>query len=172
VPRISIIVPVYNTEKYLKKCLDSLVNQSLKDIEIIIINDGSTDNSQNIIDEYKNKYPKLIKSYIKENGGLSDARNFGLAKAKGEYIGFVDSDDYVDYKLFELLNNEIKKEKDIDIIRFQGYHVDNNYKIISNINSSKFDLFSGEQAFMELYKSNLMEPACFYIYRKKILDFQ
>lgn len=66
-PKVSVIVPVYNVEKYLPKCLDSLVNQTLKDIEIIIINDGSPDNSQNIIDDYKNKYPILIKAFIKEN---------------------------------------------------------------------------------------------------------
>lgn len=66
-PKVSVIVPVYNVEKYLPKCLDSLVNQTLKDIEIIIVNDGSPDNSQNIIDDYKNKYPTIIKSFIKEN---------------------------------------------------------------------------------------------------------
>jgi glycosyltransferase involved in cell wall biosynthesis len=99
--KVSLIVPVYNVEKYISKCLDSLVNQTLNDIEIIVVNDGTKDNSQKIIDEYVKKYPNKIKSYIKKNGGLSDARNYGIKKATGEYIGFVDSDDYVDLKLYE-----------------------------------------------------------------------
>ena len=94
-PKVSIIIPVYNVEKYIATCLDSLVNQTLKDIEVIVVNDGSPDNSQDIIDEYVKKYPKIVKSYIKENGGQGSARNFGLKKATVEYIGYVDSDDYV-----------------------------------------------------------------------------
>ena len=79
-PKVSIIVPVYNVGKFLPKCLDSLVNQTLKGIEIIIVNDGSTDNSQAIIDTYAANYPEMIKAYTKKNGGLSDARNFGMKK--------------------------------------------------------------------------------------------
>ncbi len=99
--KVSIIVPVYQVEKYLRKCLDSLVNQTLREIEILIINDGSPDQSQVIIDEFQQKYPLKIKSFIKENGGLSDARNFGLDRAIGEFIGFVDSDDEVSKTMFE-----------------------------------------------------------------------
>ena len=93
---ISIVVPVYNVEKYLDRNLQSLVKQTYKNIEIIIVNDGATDNSQKIIDKYQKKYPTIIKSYQKKNGGLSDARNFGLAKAKGKYLAFIDSDDYIE----------------------------------------------------------------------------
>ena len=94
--KVSIIVPVYNVERYLAKCLDSLISQTLEEIEIIIVNDGSPDNSQHIIDDYANRYPYKIRSFIKQNGGLSDARNYGIQQSLGEYIGFVDSDDYVD----------------------------------------------------------------------------
>ena len=87
-PKISIIVPVYNTEKYIKRCLNSLVNQTLKDIEIIVVNDGSTDKSETIIKEYEQKYMKKIKYLVKKNGGLSDARNYGIKYATGEYVGF------------------------------------------------------------------------------------
>ena len=93
--KISVIVPVYNVENYLEKCLASLVHQSLQEIEIIVINDGSTDGSQSIIDKFQEQYPQKIKAFAKENGGLSDARNFGLDKAVGDFIAFVDSDDYV-----------------------------------------------------------------------------
>ena len=103
--KVSIIVPVYGVEKYLRKCLDTLVNQTLKDFEIIVVNDGSPDNSQLIIDEYSKKYSN-IHAYIKENGGLSDARNYGLKYASGEYIAFVDSDDYVSKDMFEKMYNK------------------------------------------------------------------
>lgn len=106
-PKLSIIVPVYNTEKYLEKCLDSLVNQSLQDIEIIVVNDGSKDNSQKIIDRYVSDFPQ-VKSFEKSNGGLSDARNFGIDRAKGEFIGFVDSDDYVDLEMFQKMVEHAK----------------------------------------------------------------
>lgn len=99
--KVSIIVPVYNVEHYLEKCLISLVNQTLQDIEIIIVNDGSKDASQRIIDKFLQDYPDKIKAFEKENGGLSDARNYGLDRAIGEFIGFVDSDDYVSETMFE-----------------------------------------------------------------------
>lgn len=112
--KVSVIIPVWNVEKYLRKCLDSLVNQTFKDIEIIIINDGSPDNSQVIIDEYKENYPDLIIPYIKENGGQASARNMGLKKAKGEYITFVDSDDWVDTEMIEkMYNKAISTNSDI-----------------------------------------------------------
>lgn len=97
---LSVIVPVYNTEQYLRRCLDSLVAQTLEDIEIIVVNDSSQDNSQLIIDEYCTKYPQKIFSYIKPNGGLSSARNYGVQKSRGKYLAFVDSDDWVDLGLF------------------------------------------------------------------------
>jgi len=114
-PKVSVIVPVYNVEKYLAKCLDSLVSQTLDEIEIIVINDGTKDDSQSIIDEYVNKYPNRIFSFIKENGGLGDARNYGLQFAKADYIGFVDSDDYVREDMFEKLYNIAIKE-DADLV--------------------------------------------------------
>ena len=115
-PKVSIIVPVYNVEKYLEKCLDSLVNQTLDSYEIIVVNDGSPDNSQEIIDKYVEKYPGIVFAYKKKNGGLGDARNFGIDKARGEYVGFVDSDDWVDKKMFEAMYNMAKTENDDVVI--------------------------------------------------------
>ena len=114
-PKVSVIVPVYNVEKYLNKSLDSLVNQSLTDIEIILVNDGSTDNSLNIIKDYYKKYNNIIKYYTKENGGMSDARNYGMQKAKGEYISFVDSDDYIEHNMLYKMYNKAK-EGNYDIV--------------------------------------------------------
>ncbi|WP_413531741.1 glycosyltransferase family 2 protein [Empedobacter brevis] len=107
-PLISVIVPVYNTSAYLSKCLDSILNQTLKDIEIIVVNDGSKDNSQQIIDDYSIK-DNRIKSIMKENGGLSDARNVGIENATGEFIAFIDSDDYIDCFMFEKMINMSEK---------------------------------------------------------------
>ena len=109
--KISVIVPVYNTEKYLSKCLDSLVNQTLAEMEIIVVNDGSLDDSQKIIENYAQRYPNKIKAYKKENGGLSDARNFGIQQAKGEFVGFVDSDDYVELQMFESMYEKAKEHQ-------------------------------------------------------------
>lgn len=122
---VSIIVPVYNVENYLAKCLDSLVGQSLQDIEILVINDGSSDQSGLVIEEYVKRFPEKIKAFTKENGGLSDARNFGLDHAEGEYIGFVDSDDYVTEKMFEEMVRLAKKhEAEIVICNIQKVNQD------------------------------------------------
>jgi len=110
-PKVSVIVPVYNVEHYLAKCLDSLVNQSLQNIEIIVVNDGSKDDSGNIIQQYSEKYSDKIKAFTKENGGLSDARNFGIDQATGDYLGFVDSDDYVSGTMFEEMLSLAEKKR-------------------------------------------------------------
>ncbi|MDR0912708.1 MAG: glycosyltransferase [Methanobrevibacter sp.] len=114
-PKVSVIIPVYNSEQYLRKCLDSVVNQILKHIEIICVNDGSTDNSLNILEEYA-KWDNRIKILNQENQGQSIARNNGMRIAKGEYIGFVDSDDWIDLNFYETLFNEAK-DKNADIVR-------------------------------------------------------
>lgn len=107
--KVSVVVPVYNVEKYLRKCLTSLANQTLQEMEVIVVNDGTKDRSQDIIDEFVAAYPNKFRSFIKENGGLSDARNYGMPYCRGEYIGFVDSDDYVDADMYEAMYNEAKR---------------------------------------------------------------
>lgn len=117
--KVSVIVPIFNAEKYLKRCLESLVNQTLKEIEIILINDASEDNSINIINEYEEKYPKKIQVInLEENVRQGGARNKGLDIAKGEYIGFIDSDDWAELEMFEILYNKAK-ENDADIVDSQ-----------------------------------------------------
>lgn len=122
---ISIIVPVYNSEKYLRKCIDSLVGQTFKDIEIILVNDGSRDSSQKIIDEYAAKYPEMIKAIYQENRGQAAARNHGLEIAEGDYIFFVDSDDYVDVTACEKTYNAAVA-KGYDIVCFD-YWMENEH---------------------------------------------
>jgi glycosyltransferase involved in cell wall biosynthesis len=126
--KVSIIVPVYNVEQYLDRCLESLTSQTLKEIEIIVVNDGSPDNSQEIIDRYAKKFPKKIIALVKKNGGLSDARNYGMKYATGEYIGFVDSDDYVDINMYKTMYKKAK-ENNSDLVECDFYWVYNDKKI-------------------------------------------
>ena len=111
--KVSVIVPVYNVAEYLRECLNSIVNQTLEGIEIICVNDGSTDNSLEILEEYA-KMDSRVKVFTIENSGISQARNFGIKHAKGEYIGFVDSDDYINETMFEKLYISCK-QNDLDI---------------------------------------------------------
>lgn len=160
--KYSFIVPVYNTEKYLKKCLDSLVNQTYKDFEIIVVNDGSTDKSSNIISKYQKKYKNII-VIDKENEGLSMARNRGVQKSSGKYIIFVDSDDYVSNKLLEEVD---KKIDDNDILRFQIATEDEEYTKINEYHEEGFESMCGYDAFKYLSSYHFVEPAWCYVIRK------
>ena len=160
--KLSIIVPVYGVEKYIDKCLNSLVKQSLKEIEIIVVNDGTKDNSQKIIDKYVKKYPDKIKSYIKENGGQGSARNYGLKKATGEYIGYVDSDDFVEKDMYKKLYNKAK-ENNYDIVVCGNYNVSEDYQnknidtFINNYNTDLENIFFGKMAvWNKIYKRDVL----------------
>lgn len=108
-PLISIIIPVYNVERYLNKCLDSIINQTYKNLEIVLVDDGSTDRSGLICDDYAAKDNRVIVLH-KENSGVSEARNIGLKHSTGEFIGFVDGDDYVDRQMYELLLERLESD--------------------------------------------------------------
>lgn len=160
--KVSVIVPVYNVEKFIDKCLDSLVKQSLKEIEIIVVNDGTKDNSQKIIDKYVKKYPDKIKSYIKENGGQGSARNYGLKKTTGEYIGYVDSDDFVEKDMYKKLYNKAK-ENNYDIVVCGNYNVSEDYQnknidaFINNYNTDLENIFFGKMAvWNKIYKRDIL----------------
>ena len=112
--KISIVVPVYNVQEYLPKCLDSLINQKYDDFEIVCVDDGSNDNSLQVLKSYEEKYGDILKVYTKENGGLADTRNYGIDKSNGDYVGFVDSDDWVDCNMFkDMMDIAILKSADI-----------------------------------------------------------
>ncbi len=164
-PKVSIIVPVYNVEEYLEKCLNTLVNQTLKDIEIIIVNDGTKDNSQKIIDKFSRKYKK-IKAYKKANGGQSSARNYGLKKATGDYIGFIDSDDYVTYDMFEkMYDKAISKNFDVVVCDFEEVYND---KIIRGYSNIQNDIFTKEN--VKKIMTNIYPSPWNKIYKKELLD--
>lgn len=164
-PKVSVVVPVYNTEKYIKKCLESITKQKMNDLEIIVINDGSTDNSeievQNFIEENQNFNIKYLK---KANGGLSDARNFAIPYVTGKYISFIDSDDYISEELYS--NLEKYMDKNIDLIKFKMQKVDENGSILEKLDGPIFEKCTGEEGYKRLCTSDkFLDPACIYLYR-------
>lgn len=165
--KVSVIVPVYNVENYLAKCLDSLVRQTYQNIEILVVNDGSKDHSEHIIQEYAQKYPEKIKPFIKENGGLSDARNFGIDHATGDYLGFVDSDDYVAPSMFEeMVHLAEKHQSKMVICNIQK--VDENGKVTQKLTQipnmpEKIDLGNNFSVF-----SDLSYFACNKLFKKEL----
>lgn len=163
--KLSVIVPIYNVEKYLEKCLDSLVNQSFLDLEIILVNDGSTDCSLKIAEKYRDEYPNLIQVYSKLNGGLSDARNYGIKYTKGEFLAFIDSDDYLDTRMFEKMFYIQEKNKS-DIVACDMYYVyEDGTKVISS--AGEFDVENPKEN-IELLDIN--NSACNKIFRKELFD--
>jgi len=153
-PIISVIVPVYNVEKYLKRCIDSILNQTFKEFELILVNDGSTDNCGKICDMYKRK-DKRIRVIHKENGGLSSARNAGLDIAKGKYIAFVDSDDYINKNMYDILySNLIKTDADISLCNFEYVYDNNNFSVNQSIDNYDYLIFNNIEALNKLYSEN------------------
>lgn len=169
IPKVSIVVPVYNVEKYLPQCLDSLINQTLKEIEIILVNDGSTDASENICNLYAKK-DNRIKVYKKTNGGLSDARNYGLSKVNANVVGFVDSDDYVDADMFHALL-KVKEKYDAEIA-VCGIKMCTNNNEVFNIRAVEKEMVLGRyDALEELLKSKrISNSVCNKIFDVDVLD--
>lgn len=170
---ISLIIPVYNVEKYLRECIDSVVNQNYDKLEIIIINDGSTDNSEEIIQEYLKKYQNI--KYIKqENKGLSEARNVGIKYATGKYMMFLDSDDYLEIGCIKKICQKIK-EKDSDIIIY-GYK--NIYEDLENIKGNKIvyknidenKIYNGKYVSEKILLNEIGGFACNKIFKKEYLE--
>ena len=175
--KITVIVPVYNVEHYLEKCLDSLIDQTYKNLEIIVVNDGSTDNSGTICQEYAQKDDRIV--YIeKENGGLSDARNVGLDKMTGSYVTFVDSDDWVESDYVEVLYNKlIESQADVSVGNYYSYNEDERmYYFHINGDSYYEKVYDNVSIFENLYESKEMKnfaliSACGKLYKAKLFDY-
>lgn len=163
--KFSIIVPVYNVEDYIEKCICSIINQTYKNFELIIVNDGSPDDSQKIIDKYVKK-DKRIKSFIKENGGQSDARNYGLEYISGDYILFVDSDDCIEVELLERLNKTLVKNR-VDILRFECSTYDENGNKLVSSKGTDYKNKDVSLCLRELVTRSFVEPPWLYCYNTK-----
>lgn len=170
--KVSIIVPVYNVEKYLPVCMESLVNQTLEDIEIIVVNDGSPDNSIKILEEYEKNYPDKVKVYTTENRGVSHARNYGLDRASGDFIMFVDSDDFIELDMAEKLYSKAVKDNN-DLVmcaRYNVYEVEGKKELIRKL----MNIFSMNQNFnMKERKFELVHASPFpwdKLFKRTLLD--
>ena len=162
-PLVSIIVPVYNVDRYIKKCLDSIKSQSYKNIEVIVVDDGSTDMSGNIADEYVKTCSNFC-VFHKKNGGLSDARNFGLKKANGEWVAFIDSDDYVEPEFIEkLLHFAIQKDADMSTCSFRPFTDD--ASVLKKTPVFNKTEMSGIEAINYIMEDKLPIGICFSIFK-------
>ncbi|MDR1753719.1 MAG: glycosyltransferase [Eubacterium sp.] len=157
-PLISVIIPVYKVEKYIRKCLGSVINQTYKNLEIILVDDGSPDNCGNICDEYAFLDKRIIVVH-KENGGLSDARNAAIDIAKGEFITFVDSDDWISENMIELLYNDIvKNDSDISVTNPVYYFENTGLEKKGKFNKQKFcGSFSVEEALNGMFSAKIFD---------------
>lgn len=154
-PKISIIVPIYNVEQYLRKCIESLINQTLKEIEVILVDDGSPDNCPQICDEYAQK-DERIKVIHKQNAGVSAARNSGIEIATGEWLAFVDADDWVEENIYEEAYKRTL-EGDPDLVLFNFFY---NYKKCEMVNENipKEDFITMDSQIIEKLRLSLMHP--------------
>lgn len=165
---ISVIVPVYNVAAYLEKCVTSILNQTYGDIEIIIVDDGSTDGSGELCDSLQ-KLDERIKVIHKANGGISDARNAGMAIAQGEYFSFVDSDDSIEPDMLELLfSNLTKYEADISCCRYSRVWENGESRPVGD--THEISVFTGTDAFGEYLYGRVIDPfACAKLYKREVL---
>lgn len=163
---ISVIVPAYNVEKWLSRCLDSILNQTYKNIEIVVIDDGSKDNTKSLIDEYSHKYKNIISVY-QENQGVSYARVNGIKKANGEWIGFIDSDDEIELDMYEmLLKNALRYQADISHC---GYQMVFENKINYFYNTGHIVIQDNLTGLKDLLEGKFIEPGlCNKLFHKKL----
>lgn len=164
--KISVIIPVYNVEQYLNRCIESVVNQSYKNIEIILVDDGSPDNCPQICDSWKEKDNRIIVIH-KENGGLSDARNAGIKIATGGYIGFVDSDDWISLNMYEILINACISN-DLDICEVDFQKTSGEIKIIEV--EKDLNIFSNAEAMDGLIIGQISQTVWNKIYKRNVIN--
>lgn len=166
-PLISIIVPAYNIAEYLPRCLDSILKQTYKNLEIIVISDGSTDGTNQVIEKYAAQDDRIIPVF-KENTGVSDTRNRGLDIAKGEYIGFVDGDDFIEPEMYErLLKNAIEYDADISHC---GYQMVFPSKVVYYYNTKEKSIHHTREGIIEIISGKKIEPGIWNkLYKKKVI---
>lgn len=165
--KLSFIIPVYNRENTIGRALDSIIKQINNDIEIVIVNDGSTDGTERVINEYIKKYENNISYYNKQNEGVAATRNFGINKAKGEYITFVDSDDYIEEDFIKEVHNYL--DQDLDVIKFKAKCVNEDGELLTKIDGPVFEKVTGKKGFNKLvFIDNLIDSPCVYVLKKEL----
>lgn len=160
--KFSIVIPVYNVEKYISKCLESIKNQSYDNFEVIIVNDGSKQNEEKIIKKYlKDSRFKYIK---KENGGISDARNVGVKEITGDYLVFIDSDDYIENDLLEKFN-AVLTNNSVDVLKYALKTVDENGNLLHIPLINPFENISKSKSIKKLLRDEFIDPASIHVYK-------
>lgn len=170
---VSIVIPAYNVENYIKSCLDSCINQNFEKYEIIVIDDGSTDSTSQVILDYKTQYPELIKSFRIENSGPGVARNYGVSKSSGEYIAFVDSDDIISKQFcFDMYNQAVENDADIVRCDFQRFFDDYDGNALESVEFQKYiDKYGSVPTELTAQLQLLIwHIPCTGIYRKQLID--
>ena len=169
--KISVIIPIYNVEKYLDRCLKSVCEQKYKNLEIILVDDGSTDSSYTIANKWA-KIDNRILLFRKSNGGLSDARNYGIKKATGEYISFIDSDDFIESDMYSLLMDGIlKDDSDLSICSYYLYNEkDGSVKYISDNDTCARKVLASKDALKLLCKNEIESHVWDKLYKKELFD--
>ncbi|MBQ7882921.1 MAG: glycosyltransferase, partial [Phascolarctobacterium sp.] len=166
-PKLSIIVPVYKVEQYIHKCVDSILNQSFTDFELILVDDGSPDNCGKICDEYAAK-DKRVRVIHKENGGVSQARNLGIDEAKGEYISFIDPDDWVDLDMYEKLFSFVD-QNELDVACFEVYEVKGS-KCSTSFRFNEDKVMDGQTALKNILVDIIDNSPCNKVYKKTVWE--
>lgn len=163
--KLSIIVPVYNAEKQIERCIKSLLCQLSPEVEIVLINDGSTDGSKEIMEDYAKRYPEKIHAYHTQNQGVAEARNTGIKKAQGKYISFVDADDYIEFDLVQTIEKYM--DEDIDLIKFKLKRVTTEGEVTQKVDGPIFHKITGEEGFNLLaFEDVLLDSPCVYLFKK------
>ncbi len=158
---------MYNREKQIQRCLDSVLLQNMEDMEILVIDDGSTDQSAEKVQEYRKRFPNRITYLYKENAGVADTRNYGIEHANGEYLLFVDSDDYIEFDLLATLKKYMYEG--VEIIKFKLQKVNENKRILEKVNGPVFCSANGQSAFNQLvFEDVLLDSPCVYLFKRSL----
>ena len=166
--KYSFLVPVYNVEKYLSQCIESMLGQTYRDFEIILVDDGSTDSSGQICDEYKERYPDIIKVMHKKNEGLVSAREWGIHNANGEICLFVDSDDFIEKNLLQVVNDEFNKNSELDILIYSFCYFSEGEKKQRKKTISETDILFEENNKKELYEALMFTSLVSSVWTKAV----
>ena len=166
-PKLSIIVPVYKVEQYIHKCVDSILNQTFTDFELILVDDGSPDNCGKICDEFVQK-DERVRVIHKENGGVSSARNLGVDEAKGEYISFIDPDDWIELNMYEDIFNFVN-ENNVDVACFEVYEVKGN-KCSAHYRFERNRVFEKEEALYDILVDIIDNSPCNKVYKRSVWE--
>ena len=167
-PKISFVIPIYNGEKFIQKCLDSILKEKEFDFEVILVDDGSTDNTKNIIEDIASK-DNRVKAFSVYHRGVSMSRNYGLKEASGDYINFLDIDDYLLDNYFSIVSNRITSNDDLYVFGYDLLFIDEGYKISVDALDKSYDIQTIAESLKDMFELDLFNFPWNKLYKKEIL---